>query len=76
MEVRIHYGAHRLLRQKVDTVGEKHVRIHNIHKTAKSTQITLFPVGFLSVHSMDTLLSHEAMGEELWMAVKQCNLCW
>lgn len=30
-------------------------------------------VSFWSVHSMETLLSHEATGEELWMAVNRGN---
>ena len=33
----------------------------------------LFPARFWSVHTMDTLLSHEAKGEDLWMSVKRRN---
>lgn len=34
----------------------------------------LFPPGFWGAHSIDTFLSHEAAGKDLWMAVKQCNM--
>ncbi len=34
------------------------------------------PVRFRSVHLIDTWQSHEAMGEDLLRAVKQCSWCW
>jgi len=34
-----------------------------------------YPVWFWSVHPLDTLLSHEAMGEELGIVMKWLNWC-
>ncbi len=55
----------------------KYVLIYSIRKIVgeKYLDDLLFPTRFSSVHLMDTVLSHEAMGEDLSMAVKQHNWC-
>jgi len=47
---------------------KKYVRIHNTQRLGKKyTDDLLRPMRFWSVHMMDTLLSHEATGEDLWI---------
>ncbi len=48
------------------------VQIHSIKKTVgeKYPDYILLSPGSWSAHPIDTLLSHEATGEDLWMAVK------
>ncbi len=50
---------------------KKYVRIHSIHKRVGKMYLDdlLLLARFWSVHTMNTLLSHEATGEDLWMAV-------
>ncbi len=43
---------------------------HSIWKTKAKKFPDDFSREFWSVHLMDSLLSHEAMGEDLWMAVE------
>lgn len=53
-----------------------HVWIHTIHKTLSEKYtgaLYYFCRASESVLKMDTLLSHEAIEEYLWMAVKHCN---
>ncbi len=39
----------------------------------KDSDNLILPVRFWSAYPMDTLLSHEATGADLWMTVKRCN---
>ncbi len=51
----------------INSKPKKYVRIHNISKTVskKFPDDLLLLSGFYSVHSIDTLLSHEATGEDV-----------
>ncbi len=59
-------------------VTKKYDRIHSTHERVgkKYPDDLLLLAWFWSVHRMDTLLSHEAAGEDLWMAAKQRNWRW
>lgn len=54
----------KMLKFIVFTVGEKY------------PDDLVFLPRFWSLHPLDTLLSHEATGENLWMAVKRHNWCY
>ncbi len=47
-----------------------------VKKEGKKYPDHVLPMWFWSVHTMDALLSHEAMGEDLWIAVTPRNWCW
>ncbi len=55
----------------INSKPKKYVRIHDISKTVskKFPDDLLLLSGFYSVHSIDTLLSHEATGEDVWMTI-------
>jgi len=55
------------------TVGEIHKKPNSQYSYPDDL---LRPVRFWSVHTMDTLQSHEATVEDLWMKAKWRNWCW
>jgi len=52
-------------------------RIHSTNKRDKKyLDDLLLPARFWNLHTMETLLSHEATGQDLWMPVKWHNWHW